>query len=444
MNLSRFLFILSLLLCLTVRAQQELKSLSLEEAIAFGLENSYAAMGAAMDVDAAVKRKWEATATGLPQISARVDYQNFLKQQVTLFDANGDGRDDEFTFGTKQNMQVFATLNQIIFDGSYLVGLQSAKTFLNISEQNKIKTDLEVRKDIIEAYSNALLTDENIRILESNRASLQKTLDETRAMFEAGLAEEESVEQLQITQLNIENSLNRSRRLKDVAYKLLNITLGIDLNTPLLLTDSLDNLVAQNLVESISETPFQIGENIDFQIAETNTRSQELLLKLEKSRALPTLNASLNGGTTANNDSFTFLSSGNGQRWFASSLFALNLQIPLFSSLERSAKTQQARIALMQAQTQQKEAEQRIRLAYESAKTDYEFSVETYQANKQNLSLAERIERKNQVKFSEGVGSSFELAEAQRQLYTAQQNYLQSIIDVINNKATLENILNTK
>ncbi|PJB12752.1 MAG: transporter [Flavobacteriales bacterium CG_4_9_14_3_um_filter_40_17] len=434
------IFLLSLL---SIRGfGQEKKGFSLEEAITYAIENNYAAMGASMDVKAAIQKKWETTATGLPQISGSVDYRNNLKQQVTLFDVNGDGIDEPFTFGTKQTMTVFGTVDQIIFDGSYLVGLQSAITFLNISKQTKEKTDLDVRENVIQAYGNALLTDENIKILENNKNSAEQTLNETQAMFEQGLAEEESVEQLQITLSTLENSLNRTRRLQDIAYKMLNLTLGLDIETLIELTDNLDALTIQDMMYDTEGKTFDLENNIDFKIAKTNTRSQELLLKLEKSRALPTLNASLNGGTTANSDSFTFLSSGNGQRWFASSLFNLSLKVPLFSSLERSAKTKQARIALMQAQTQQKETEQRIRLNYETAKTDFQFSVETFQTSKKNLNLAERIEHKNQIKFKEGIASSFELTEAQRQLYTAQQNYLQAMIDVINKKAALETIVN--
>lgn len=436
------LFIISLSLLSFHGFGQEKKAFSLEEAITFAIENNYAAMGASMDVKAAIQKKWETTASGLPQISGSVDYRNNLKQQVTLFDVNGDGIDEPFTFGTKQTMLVFGTLDQIIFDGSYLVGLQSAKTFLDISKQSQEKTELDVRKNVIQAYGNALLADENIQILENNKKSVEQTLNDTRAMFEQGLAEEESVEQLQITLSTLENSLNRTRRLQDIAYKMFNLTLGLDIETPVTLTDNLDALTVQDMMYDMADEPFDLENNIDFKIAKTNTRSQELLLKLEKSRALPTLNASLNGGTTANSDSFTFLSSGNGQRWFASSLFSLSLKVPLFSSFERTARTKQARIALMQAQTQQKETEQRIRLNFESAKTDFQFSVESFLTNKKNLNLAERIEHKNQVKFKEGIASSFELAEAQRQLYTAQQNYLQAMIDVINKKAELETILN--
>ena len=105
---------------------------------------------ASRDIEAAKQQKWETTSTGLPQISASLDYQNFLKQQVSLIPAEffggAPGTFEPITFGTKQNMNAVARLNQKLFDGSYLVGLQSAKVFLEISNNAKIKTDLEVRK----------------------------------------------------------------------------------------------------------------------------------------------------------------------------------------------------------------------------------------------------------------------------------------------------------
>ena len=165
------------------------------------------------------------------------------------------------------------------------------------------------------------------------------------------------------------------------------------------------------------------------------------MVKLEKSKALPTLNAFLNGGYSAFSNDFSFLN--NDQRWFGSSLFGVNLSIPIFSSGMRSSATQRAKINLEKAETQLTETEQRIKLQMASAKSDYQFAIEDYANKKQNLALAERIETKNQTKFFEGIGSSFQLRQAQTQLYTAQQELLQAMLDVINSKATLETILNT-
>jgi len=426
-------------------SQEKTQSFSLQQAIDYALEHNRTAKNAQRDIEAAKKQKWETISTGLPQISASIDYQNFLKQQVSLIPAEffggNPGEFAEVTFGTKQNISATATLNQKIFDGSYLVGLQSAKVYLEISENAKTKTDLEVRKAVINAYGNVLLAEQSVQILERNKAVLEKNLFELTKIYENGLEEEESVEQMQITFSSVESSLKNVMRLKTLAYQMLNITMGLDVYKNTKLTDSLENLTLQNISLELLEKESNIENNIDYLIAENDKKSKELLLKLEKSKALPTLNAFLNGGYSGFGNSFEFAK--KSQQWFGSSLFGVNMNIPIFSSLGRSAATQRAKINLSKSEDDLIETEQKLQLQIASAKSDYQFSVEDYDNKKQNLQLAERIEQKNQVKFFEGIASSFDLRQAQTQLYTAQQEYLQAMLDVINKKAELETVLNT-
>ncbi|MGJ8591773.1 MAG: TolC family protein [Aquaticitalea sp.] len=421
------------------------QNFSLQEAIDFALENNRSAVNAGRDIDAAKQQKWETTATGLPQISASVDYQNFLKQQVQVIPAEffggNPGEFAEVIFGTKQSVSATAILNQKIFDGSYIVALQSAKVFLEISENAKTKTDLEVRKSVINAYGNVLLAEESVQILQRNLEVLQKNLFETQKIFENGLGEEESVEQLQITTSSVESNLNNVQRMKTLAYQMLNIAMGIDVNHNTILTDDLETLTQEHISLSLLETEADVQNTIDYQIAENDTEAKALMVKLEKSKALPTLNAFLNGGHNGYSDEFTFFD--KNQRWFGSSLFGVSLNIPIFSSGMRSASTQRAQINLEKSQTDLVETEQQIQFQITSAKSDYQFAIEDYDNKKQNLALAERIETKNQTKFFEGISSSFELRQAQTQLYTAQQEFLQAMLDVINTKAALETALNT-
>ncbi|MFB9055964.1 TolC family protein [Mariniflexile ostreae] len=441
----KLIIYLSLILSCTLSAQETPQSFSLQEAIEYALKHNRSSINASRDIAAAKKQKWETTASGLPQINANVDYQNFLKQQVSLLPAEffggNPGEFAEVAFGTKQSINATATLSQKIFDGSYIVGLQSAKVYLNISKNLKTKTDLEVRKSVIDAYGNVLLAEESIEILNKNIKVLQNNLNEVTKIYENGLGEEESVEQLQITLSGVESSLNKTLRLKKLAYQMLNITLGLDINNKTELTDDLEILTAQNMSLEILNTDDNIKNTIDYKIAENDKISKALLLKLEKSKGLPTLNAFLNGGYVAYNESFNFTS--KDQQWFGSSLFGVSLNIPIFSSLARSAATARAAINLDKAETDLIQKEQELKLQIASAKSDYQFAIEEYSNKKQNLSLAERIEKKNQTKLYEGLASSFELRQAQTQLYTAQQEFLQAMLNVINNKATLETITNT-
>jgi outer membrane protein TolC len=418
--------------------QEVPKSFSLEEAITFALENNRTAKNAVRDIESAEKQKWETTASGLPQLNGAVDYQYNIKQQFEEaidFDQNGF-----IDFGAKQSISASATLSQLIFDGSYLVGLQSAKVFLEISRNAKEKTDLEIRKAVINAYGNVLLSEESVAILERNKVTLEKNLNETKKIYENGLTEEEDVEQLEITLSSIESNLRNVKRLRDLSYQMLNITLGVDINNETKLTDSLQTLTIQNIAPSLLDADDDVTKTIGYKIAANDTRSKELLVKLEKSKALPSLNGFLTGAYLGNGDDFQFLTSN--QKWQGTAAFGLGLKIPIFSSFKRRASTQRAQINLEKSKDDLLETEQQLKFQIASAKSDYQLSIEEYETAKRNLRLSERIEKKNQVKFFEGIASSFELRQAQTQLYSAQQEYLQTMLDVINKKAELETILN--
>lgn len=437
----QFILLLSIFtLAIQAQNQPQKYTFSLQEAIAHALKYNYTVINSGRDVEAALQKKWETTAAGLPQINGGVNYNNFLKQGVTLADFNNDGVNEAFIFGLEQSMEASVTLNQLIFDGSYIVALQATKTYMDYYRNNKQKTDNDVEEMVINSYSNVLLSEESILILEKNKAALEKTLFETQETFKNGLIEEESVEQLQITLANINSSLNYSTRLKDIAYKMLKINLGIDIDDEITLTDQLDNLTIENISYSLTQSEFNIENNIDYKLGLNFQEQKRLEVNLEKSKYLPSLNGFLNYGTAAFSNDFTFLDTS--QRWYGSSLIGIGLNVPIFSSFSRNAKTQQANIAYDQAKTDLIAAEQKIKLDYDSKKNLYEYSIEQYSTSKSNLNLAERIELKQQTKFTEGISTSFEFNDAQRQLYKAQQEYLQSMVDVINSKAALKKIIN--
>lgn len=440
-----FIFILVLLSAYGNAQQQVTRSFTLEEAIAFAIDSNYTAINARRDIAIAIKQKWEATAAGLPQIDGNITYNNNLKQPVTLIPAEitggPPGTFTPVTFGTKHNASAVATLDQLIFDGSYLVGLKAAKTFLQYSENLSEKTNLEIRKGVINAYGAVILSEELVLIFEKNKANLEKNLSETQKIYENGLAEQESVEQLEITLLQIETQLSNIRRTLAIARQMFNVALGIDVEQDVIFKDSFDELTEQNISLNLLDQSLNIEENVDYKIALNYTEQRDLEMQLEKSRFLPSLNAFANYGTSAFNDSFSFFE--GEQAWFQSSLLGLSLNVPVFSSGMRRARTQKAKIALEKAETDLELAIQNITLELNTAKSNYQFAIDKYQNSKKNIALAERIENKNQIKFSEGLASSFDLRQAQTQLYTFQQEYFQSMLDVINAKSNLETVLNT-
>lgn len=216
--------------------------------------------------------------------------------------------------------------------------------------------------------------------------------------------------------------------------------MGIAIDAPTKLEEDLDALTQKQIDLGLMETDFNLENNVDYKLALNLNEQRFYEWKQAKSRALPTLNAFINYGSTAYADTFNFFNSD--QKWFDSSILGFDLSIPIFSSLGRSATTARAKIALEKAKTQLTEAEEQIRLQLDQAKSEYILAIEQYETAKQNLTLAERIEEKNQIKYFEGIATSFDLRQAQTQLYDAQQGYLQSMVEVINKKTGLEVILN--
>lgn len=431
---------LLLILFPTMLLAQEPNSFSLQEAVYYAKTHAYVIKNATDDITIANKKVWETTTMGLPQINAKVDYQNFLKQPVSLIPAEffggPPGEFAEISFGTKQNINASATLTQLLFNGSYLVGLQSAKVYKEISESIKTKTIAAVKEGVTNAYAGVLMADEGIKILIKNKLLLEKNLSDTRQIYKNGFAEEQDVEQLQLTLSKINKELSNSKRLRAYTVNMLKYAMGIPVATPIRLSQTLDDLTLLNSDLNLENEVFKYQAHIDYKMAENNIKANKLFVKLEKSKALPSLNAFLNYGLTANNEEFKFFKTD--QKWFDSSVFGVQLNVPVFSSFKRNSRIQQAKIGLIKAKRALDETTERLALQHQTALLSYQNAIASYQTAKESLALAERIEKKENIKFFEGVSTSFSLSTAQNQLYAQQQEYLQSIFNLISKKIALE------
>ena len=438
------LFVGLSLFSILIQGQELPDSLTLNEAIAYGLTNNRSIINADRDIQKAKKDRWKTIASGLPQISSELNYQNFLEMPVSLvpaeFFGGNPGEFSELTFGTEQNMIGSLKVEQLVFDGSYLVGLEASRVYLSISENLFEKTHLEIKKLITNLYSNALLAKYNIVFLEKNKASLEENFVEIHQLFKNGFEEEESVEQIQLSLAQTNSRLKYAKNLLHIQEDMLKFVIGYPIDSPLKLADELDDIFNEDLYFISLPNTDDIQNNIDIRIADNNVKAEALLLKLEKSKALPKVNAFINRTYTGNSNDFTFADSD--QKWYGSSLLGLNVKIPIFTSLGRNASTQKAKISLDQAKTQLEETQYKIRIEVDAALSDYQLSIDNYYTEKENLRLAESIERKNQTKFYEGMVQSFELRMAQVQLYTAQSNFVAAIQQVITNKLALETLLN--
>ena len=420
---------------------QEENHFSLTQALDYALAHNAQMINASRDVQAAYAQKWATIAMGLPQVSAESSYQNQLKRPVSLlpgeFFGGEPGTYVPITFGQKQQMSISATLNQKIFDGSYIVGVQAIKTFIEISANAKQKTELEIRKAVVNAYGSVLLLDQSMAIINDNLSVLKQNILETQQLFQQGFAEEEQLEQLEITLLQLESQKRNTLQLQSITKQSFNLLLGRDLTAAFTLTEDLEALAAQHLMKQ-SKEEFLLENSVDYRIAFNQKEQKRLELKLEKSKYLPTLGAFVNYSTNAFGNTFEFFDST--QDWFDASILGLNLNIPVFSSFMKRSNTKIKKLQFEQSLTLLDQKAKQANLEFQQAKSQFELDVATYNSSKLNLSLAERIAKKNTIKYKEGVASSFELRQAQLQLYQAQQEYLKSMLDVINSKTLVETL----
>ncbi|GAA4800613.1 TolC family protein [Litoribaculum gwangyangense] len=436
---NKLILYFSLLISISGFSQENPQRFSLKEAIDYALENNQNIKSADLDILAAKEQVWETTALGLPQINGSVDYQIFLRSP---FDISSLAPDDPFRFlFPKHNLTPSVSLSQLLFDGGYLVGLQSNKVFLEISKNAKDKTVNQIETSVVSAYNNVLLTKESINITKNNIAVLEENLNETKKIFENGLAEEEDVEQLQITLSSLEINLKNLETLYNISEGYLKVLLNINLKDSIELTDGLEDLILQNISLELISEQHPVSNNIDYKIASNEVEAKSLEYKLEKSEQLPKLNAFINSSYLGYSDEFSNYFT-NEQDWLFTVTGGVSFKFPIFSSFGGKAKRQKAKIEWDKAVNNLNLKESQLELEFQNAKNEYNLAIETYANKQRNLELAEKIEKKNTIKYKEGIAGSFDLRQAQLQLYTSQQEYLQAIINVINKKAELKNLLN--
>ena len=427
-----------------ITAQDTPKNFSVKEAINFALENNAKILNAKLEVDKAYKEKWKIISEGLPQIKADFNYTNFLELPVSLIPAEFFGGQEgdfaEVSFGTEQNLVGSARISQMIFDGSYIVGVKATETYLKVSDNALEKTNLEVEKSVNNAYLNTLLSNENINYIDNNIFNLENNLKETKKLFENGFIEEEAVEQLEITLSELQSKRKFAYQFSLLSKDILKISLGLKEGDELNLTSTLESIINLHIFEIPVIELWDINSNIDIKIASNNVEYKRLEYKLEQSKSLPKLSTFISGAYTGNNNSFSF--NKQNQKWFGSALFGVRLEVPLFSSFGRSASSQMAKISYEQSKTTLEKAEQEIKITAKNARANYELAIDNFYVSKKNMSLAKRIENKNQIKFSQGMVNSFELRQAQTQLYKTQNDYLNAIQDLISKKIELKTLLN--
>ncbi len=422
-----------------LKAQDDLK-FTLAEAQEYALKHSYVIQNSGLDVSAAQKKVWETIAMGLPQVSGRVNYTKFLNLPVSLIPGEFFGEEAgtyiPVKFGQDYNSDFGFTVDQLIFDGSYIVGIGSAKVYLQMAAQTKEKTEIDIKHAVAQSYFMVLAAEENLKVMKENLLNSKKLENDTRAMYENGFSEEQDVDQMRLLVQKAENEILKAEREIRVARMVLKYTMGVDVEETLQLTERLDEFLDPLLKEKETIGGFDYASHIDFRMLDTQRQLSMKEFKLARSAYLPKLSGFYNWSKTAYGNSANLLKSS--VPWFKSSMVGFNLTVPIFTSGQQRAIVKQAQFAYQQAENNQKLAEQTLQKDYLTAVADIESAVDQFRNDVDNKQLARKIYDKTTIKYNNGISSSVELSQTETQYIQAQAAWVASVIQLLNSKITLD------
>jgi outer membrane protein TolC len=416
-----------LFLGLTAAAQGPL-TLTLQQAMDLAAKQSYAVQSSTLEAAKAEARIKEVTALGLPQIDGTGSFNNYLEVPVSVI-PNFTGQGPEFlevAFGVPYTTTGSVQLNQLIFDGSYLVGLRATRELRTRSEQDLEKAVVEARYQAAKSYLGALASREGARLAAESVPVLEKSVNEASAMKEQGFMEETDVDRLTIALASARDRARSFAQQERVAMAFLRLVLGLPADTPITLDGELETIVNDPAEMALAESRIDLNTHIDYQLAGTLIRLKELEVKNEKAAFMP----KLYGFATVQSQNFGYDEVWQSE-WYPGTLWGLQLKVPILSSGLRKNRVKQADLSLQQTEVNRAFTEQNLLAAAEERSEKARTALASYTTEKQNLELSKRIFDRTSIKFTNGLSSSFELNQDQTQYLQSQQMYISKLVDLL-------------
>jgi outer membrane protein len=424
-------------------AEESPRAFSLKEAREYAVRNNYDARKSQLEIAAAQKRIRETVGIGLPQVNSSLGYVNNLELATVLIPNFFEGNLEEkipVQFGTQHNAALGLQVQQLVFNGSYFIGLQASRIYGALAEEGHERTQMDVIETVSQTYYLILVSQESEKIIRGNLENLEKTLYEIRERYKEGFLEETDADVIQISVTALKNSLQNLLKQTETAYELLKFQMGIDLDEDIALTDRLEDIVTAADIEKALAGEFDLEQNIDYRLIQTQEKLAEMNLKNEKSKYWPTVAAFYSLSFNAFRDNFNFFNLS--QNWYRTQTIGLNINLPLFKSGSQKARVQQASIALEQARQTARQVSEGLLLEEARAKNALSSALENYRNVKDNMDLSKKVYDKTLIKYQEGLASSTDLTQANDRFLAAQANYIQALAGLLNAKNKLDRLRN--
>ncbi len=462
-------FIALLLSCITYSSfaqqaptQKTANNFTLQDCINYGYEHQDTVKNAKLDVLSADYKVKETIGIGLPQINGSVSFQDYIKTPSIIFPdfisspiyailsgnnvknsvtntvipstpPQSNAKPNSVSLYQKYSNNIGVTLNQIIFDGSYIIGLKASRTYKQLYERSLIRSKIDARINITKAYYQVLVSNEQIKLLDADLNQLKQQVEQTEASNKQGFVEKIDVDRIKFQLNNLTTTKENIERLLVLNYQLLKFQIGMPVNEDLTLKDKLEDLNLAIDPSDNVDTAFY-HNRIEYNLFSTNLELNKLDLKRKKSQFLPSLMFVANAGDQFQNNNIGQLYSNN----YLSSYVGLNLNIPIFNGFQRKYQVKETQINVVKAQNDLDNLKNALTLQANSAKITYINSLKSLENQKQNQALAQEVLRVTKIKYQQGVGSSIEVTQAQTALEDADNKYIQSLYDVLINKVDLD------
>lgn len=440
---------------------QDEMNLSLDDCISYALENNEQLAIAKLENDIAVTQINETLARGLPQVDGNIGVtknftiqtsfiQDFISPAVygVLIDEsllpNGTEVPAPQTFpaafGTEYSSQAGISARQLIFDGSFFVGLQAARTVKLLSERQQKQTEVEIVENVSKAFYLVLISQENLEFVGRNFATIDTLYNETLAMYENGFAEKIDVSRLKIQHNNLRTSLQNNTELLITSLNLLKFQMGMPLDTRLTLNGNLTDATLTSVEET---SPDAFKDRPEYNVLQTNKDLIGLNIKNFKSQYIPNIYANFNYGWTAGTNSFGDLTTFDNTTWFKYSNLGVSLSIPIFDGLSKRANIQRNKIQMEQVELSMSQFQNNVSREITEARINVQNARRNVEVQNENVSLAQDVYDITKIKYQEGVGSNLEVVEANTSLKEAQTNYLNALYEAITSQIELKKALGT-
>ncbi len=434
----------TLLLCLCYALSSKAQkadttaNFSLKEAINYTQKHQSAILNAQIDEEIAKNTVKKTIGIGLPQLSGNASFQDFLQIPTSLLPGEVFGQPGTqipVKFGVKYQSSAGLELTQLLFDGSYIVGLQASKTFKELSNRNLKRTRIETSVAVTKAYYSVLVSNEQLSLVDANLERLKKSLNDTEAFFKNGFVEKIDVDRLSVLKNNLETERENVIRLLALNVNLLKFQMGMPVKSTLTLTDTIGALQMEPTTVVSDTTAYR--SRIEYSLLETQKKLNELDLKRYKSQYLPSLVAF--GSTSKSFQSNNF--SNLFDQSYPTTVVGLKLSVPLISGGQKLYQVRNAKLEVLKTANTIANLQNGINLEISQTQTSYINGMRSLENQKRNMELAKDVLRVTKVKYEQGVGSSLEVTSAETSLKESQNNYINALYDLLINKVNLDKAL---